>query len=308
MAHDRGLTVGVLVLALAGTAAATPCEEGRGQTGLGLAVGTGGELTVGAIDVDSIAAASGVRVGDGIVQVNGAVPRTCSDYARAVRDARSGRKALLLLVRRGEAEVPLVVGASSWERAVANPAPPPVAEPPTVRRLVAAAPPPPLPPETSVTVEEVTHGLAALGTDHPSARLETYREALLHVHRQVETLAARGAVPGDVLEGLRTVLGYHDAAAVAWTSEETQREREGRPRHVPTREGATAPYFEDSDVAAAIDQFPFLRDTVAREPAHGLVVGESAGLWRPQQARAMLWDRGREELARLTAWLSSSSR
>ena len=116
------------------------------------------------------------------------------------------------------------------------------------------------------------------------------------------------AVPGDVLEGLRTVLGYHDAAAVAWASEETEREREGRPRHVPARETATAPYFEDSDVAAAIDQFPFLRDTVAREPTRSLVGGEAAGLWRPHQARGLLRERGREELARLTAWLSSSTR
>ena len=307
MAHGHGLTL-VLVLALAGAAAgAGPCEEGRGQTGLGTSVAPGGELAVGTIEVESAAAASGVAVGDTIVQVNGALPHGCADYARAVRDARSGRKALLLLVRRGGVDVPLVVGASAWQRVVASTSPAPAAEAPSVRRLVAAAPPP-LPPETSVTVDEVTHGLAALAADRPSARLETFRADLLQVHRQVETLAARGAVPADVVDGLRTVLGYHDAAVVAWASEETQREREGRPRHVASRDTATAPYFEDSDVAAAIDQFPFLRDTVAREPSRGVVGGEAAGLWRPRQARGLLREHGREELARLTAWLASAGR
>src|SRR5207248_1640123 len=76
MAHARGLTV-VLVLTLAGAAgAAGPCEEGRGQTGLGVAVESSGEVVIGAIDAESTAAASGVVVGDAIVQVNGVLPRT----------------------------------------------------------------------------------------------------------------------------------------------------------------------------------------------------------------------------------------
>ena len=200
--------------------------------------------------------------------------------------------------------MPLVLAASTWERAVAAVTPPAAAEAPTVRRLVAAPPPPPLPAGTAVTLEEVTRGLAALGDgDRLSARLETYERDVLRVHRQVETLAARRSVPSEVLEGLRTVLRYHDAAALAWASEEAERERERRPRHMPTRDAATAPYFEDSDVAATIDEFPFLRDTVAHEPSPGLV--ESAGLWRPRQARLLLWERGREELGKLTAWVAA---
>src|SRR2546427_5870086 len=35
--------------------------------------------------------------------------------------------------------------------------------------------------------------------------------------------------------------------------------RSGRPRHLPAGETATAPFFEGSEAAALIDEFPFLR-------------------------------------------------
>src|SRR4029077_8423710 len=263
---------------------------GRGRGGAG-----GGGLVVEAVDADSPAAESGITTGDAIVQVNAVVPRGCGDWARALRDARRERKTLLILARRNGTEVPIAVAARAWDRAVAAvPAAP--AEPPTVRRLV-ASPPPPLPEDTTVTLEEVTRGLAALAgaADRPSPRLDTYRHDLVGVERQIETLAARRAVPADVVEGLRTVAGYYEAAGVAWESEETQRERQGQPRHIPLRDAATAPYFEDSGVAAAIDRFPFLRDTVDRQPSAGVVGTETAGAWRPRQARTLLWEHGREE-------------
>jgi hypothetical protein len=306
MAHARWLTALIAFVLATVARAAGPCEEGRGQTGLALGIAPEGGLAVVAVDADSSAAASGVSPGDTLVQANATVPESCADYGRAVRDARKGHRALLLLVRRHGAELPLVLAAATWDRAVAVVAPPPAVEAPSVRQVVAAPPPPPLPPETSVTLDEVTRALGTLATpDKLSPRLDTYRRDLFRVHQQVETLAARRSVPAAVVDGLRTVLGYHDAAAIAWASEEAEREREGRSRHVP-RDTATAPYFEDSDVAAAIDQFPFLRDTVAREPSPGMV-GESAGLWRPHEARTLLWAHGGEELARLTTWLAAGA-
>jgi hypothetical protein len=121
----------------------------------------------------------------------------------------------------------------------------------------------------------------------------------------VETLAARGAAPPNVVAGLRTVLGYYDAAAVAWASEDARRESDRQPRHVASAETVPAPYFESSDVAAAIEAFPFLRATVVRDPAPAMLGGESAGVWRPLEARGLLWERGREELGRLTTWLAA---
>ena len=302
MAHARVLTLG-LVLATAGSArAAGPCEEDRGQTGLALAAAASSGLAVAAVDGESAAAAAGLRVGDTVVQANGALAPSCGDYARVVREARREHKAVLLLVRRAAAEVPLALGPSTWERALAAAVPPAPAEAPSVRALVATLPPPPLPPGTHVSVEEVTRGFSALAG---GGRLGAYQEDVLRVRRQVETLAGREAAPAAVLGGLRTVLRYYEGAAVAWASEETQRERERRPRHLPA-ETMTAPFFADSEVAALIDEFPFLRAVVLRDPAPGLV-GESGGVWRPREARTLLWEGGREELGRLTGWLAAGN-
>src|SRR5262249_35860621 len=157
---------------------------------------------------------------DAIVQVNAIVPRSCGDWARAARDARRDRKALLLLVRRAGAEVPVVLAAATWDRAIAAVAPAPPQEAPSVRHIVAAPPPPPLPLDAPVPLAEVLHGLAALDeAERPSARLATYRRDVGLLHRQVETLASRGTAPASVVAGLRTVLGYYDAAGVAWASD-----------------------------------------------------------------------------------------
>jgi hypothetical protein len=155
----------------------------------------------------------------------------------------------------------------------------------------------------------VTHDLAALAEKAgPSARLDAYQRDLGRVERQVATLAARDAAPAPVVAGLRTVLRYYRAAAVAWASAEGQRQAEGRPRHIPSVETSPAPYFSDSQVAVVIDEFPFVHDAVVREPRPGAIVGEAAGLWRPLQARALLWQRGRDELNRFTTWLAAGSR
>src|SRR5207247_6973971 len=140
---------------------------------------------------------------------------------------------------RADAAVPLAPGAGTGERAVAAVAPPPPAEAPSVRALVATRPPSPLPPETHVSVDEVTQGLSTLaGEGRPRPSLATYQKDVLELSRQVETLAAREAAPAAVLSGLRTVLSYYEGAAGAWASEENQRERERRPRHLPAPESA----------------------------------------------------------------------
>jgi hypothetical protein len=308
MAHARVLIAGAaLALAVGALAAAGPCEEDRGRTGLALAPAEAG-LVVAAVDAGSPAEASGLAAGDTVGQVNDVVPRSCADYQRTVRAARKERKALLVLVRRGAADVAVALAAATWERAVAAVPPPPPAEPPSVKEVVAKPPPPPLPPEARVTLEGVMQGLEALGRDErPTATLAAYRKDLLRLHREVETLAVRRSVPPDVVAGLRTVLRYYDAAEIAWDAEEQLRERERRPRHLPSPERAAAPYFSDSEVAAALDEFPFLRPTVAREPSPGLVAGESSGLWRPLQARALLWQHGHEELSRLGAWVAGAT-
>src|SRR5205823_6383159 len=193
--------------------------EERGRTGIALAA-VEQRLAVGAVDEDSAAASAGLRVGDTVLQVNGTVPRACADYGRTVREAEHERKALLVLVRRGDAELPLALGARTWERVPPAVPPAPRAEAPSVRAMV-EKPAPPLPPESQVTLEELTRAFAALvPPERPPARLANYQHDLLKLHRQTEALAARAAVPSEVAAGLRTVLRYYDAAEVAWAAQE----------------------------------------------------------------------------------------
>ena len=308
MADPRTVRL-VLAAALAARAAwgASPCEEGRAQTGLALAAREGG-LEIAAVDAGSAAAESGLHAGDTLVQVNAALPRSCADYARAVRDAREGKKALLLLVRRSTGTVPLALGPATWERAVATAPPPPPPEAPSVRALVVTPAPAPVAPEARASLDELEGELRALApADRTPGQLADYSHRLLRLHRQVEALAARHVAGAGVVDGLRTVLRYFDAAEVAWAADESLRERERRPRHVPSSEAEPAPFFADSEAAATIEEFPFLRDAVSRDPRPGLI-GESSGLWRPLQARALLWAHGREELEWLTSWLGRAGR
>src|SRR5437762_7216614 len=111
MAHARLVSLALALAAAGSASAAGPCEEDRGQTGLALAVAASGGLAVAAVDDDSAAAAGGFRVGDAVVQANGTLAGSCGEYARVVREARRERKAVLLLVRRADADVPLALGA-----------------------------------------------------------------------------------------------------------------------------------------------------------------------------------------------------
>ena len=333
MAQRLGLTLALGVLLARAALAADPCEEGRLLTGVAVSAGPQG-VSIAKVDDDSPAADGGLRAGDRLVQANASVLTSCDDWARALREARRDRKALLLLVRRDAEEMPLMLAQATWDRVVAV-APPTVPtvppSPPTVPPLPppttpsrAEAPPPPAPTPTTLPpaaapsvaeivkepaagaptapVDEVLRAIAALTPDEPStARIGTYQQQLLRVHRQVESIAARGGASPEVITGLRTVVRYYDAAEVAWEADEEAREVDKRPRHFPSSEGSTAPYFANSDAEATIVEFPFLRETVSREPGTGTI--EVSGLWRPIQARALLWEKGREQLDRLTEWV-----
>lgn len=307
MARALGVATALLV---ATAALAGPCEEERARIGVALA-NRDGALVVAEVDPGSPAAQAGLRSDDVVLQMNATVPTSCVDWAKVVRDARDGGKAVLLLVERGGAQTPLVIGAGAWvppplaEAAPGpggtmppRPTPPPVA-PRTPPATIVAPPPPPLPDEVPVAVDAIVRGIASLApAERPPTSLSEYERRLADLHQQVETLAVRRAAPPEQLTALRDVLRYFDAAAIAWKATEAERERTRLARHLPMPEEATAPYFEESSEALVIEQFPFLAGTVAREPKPGRFT-ESSGAWRAIQARAILWAHGREELARL---------
>jgi hypothetical protein len=150
-----------------------------------------------------------------------------------------------------------------------------------------------------VSIEGVVRDIAALAPpDTPPTSLPVYRDAVLHVRREVETLAARKAAPDDVVAELRSVLRYYEGAVVAWDAIEGDRERERLSRKLPVAESMTRPYFGDSPVASLLDEFDFLEATIARQPSGGQLI-EASGLWRPVWARLLLWERGARALDRL---------
>ena len=280
--------------------AAGECDEERGP--LGLAIGVrAGRVVVTDVAPGSPAARAGLRNGDVLVQANDVLPRSCAQWERAVGAAREERKALLMLVHRGEADVPLAFVADTWG---APPPQPAVEGPPGIPTGPVAAPakapppppPPPLPPETAVSAEGVVRDIAALApVDSPPTSLSTYRDAVLQARREVETLAARKAAPDDVVVELRSVMRYYEGAVVAWEAIEGNREREHLSRKLPVPDSMTQPFFTDSPVASLLEEFDFLDATVARQPTGGRLV-EASGLWRPVWARLLLWERGARAL------------
>lgn len=294
MADARWLIVAA-ALAATSVRAATPCGDEERALGLRVGVQTG-QLIVDAVTPDTLAA-SVVRAGDVVTQANATVVHGCNDWARAVRDARTDRKALLLLVDRGGTPTVVMVPASVWGVVT----PPASREPGIVNKPSFPAPPPPPPPlDDSVVVsyDSIRADLDGLvPADHPPTSLHDYRRAVSQLRRALATLSARKAAPQDAINALRVALRPFEAAEVAWDGIEGERDRERRMRKVPMADEATVPFFEDSPAAAVMDEFPFLRATVARDPEPGIL--ETAGQWRPVQARQLLWDHARTQLQAL---------
>jgi PDZ domain len=316
VARHHGLisaaTLAAALIAARAAFGADGCDEERGATGLGVAV-QAGAVAVAAVAPDSPASRAGFRAGDVVLQANDVVPRTCAQWARAIGAARDGDKALLVLVRRGDAEVPLALGAATWRppglaRAPgtvpapgtagveARPGSPEAPPPPPPARAATPPPPPPLPADAAVSVDGVVRDLAALAPlDDPPTSLPAYREAVLHARREIETLASRNAAPAEVVADLRAVVRYYEGAAVAWGAIEGDREQERRSRRLPVPENLGVPYFSDSPVASLLDEFTFLDATIARQP-RGVSLVEASGMWRPVWARLLLWERGAQAL------------
>ena len=294
-----GGVIAVVGLVAAVVHAAPLCSDDEGQVGAQLRP-QGEQLVVGSVTPDSPAAAATLQSGDLVVQANAMVVHGCGEWTKAVRDARDDRKALLLLIERRGVPLALLVPAGALE---AVPSPPPlVAAVPVPSRPSPAtiSAPPPLPETVSVSYESLRQNLDQLApVDHLPTSLTDYRHAVSQLRRGIAAVAARNLAPSDASNALRVALRPFEAALVAWDAIEGERERDHRMRRVPVGDAATAPYFEDSQAAAVLDEFPFLRSTVAKDPEPGLV--ETSGQWRPVPARQLLWEFGRTQLQSVPA-------
>lgn len=299
-------TLVTIMLALAATANAKgPCDEARERAGLVVVV-RDGALVVSEVASDSAAAASGVRAGDVVLQANGTVARSCGEWGRTVGDARDGGKALLLLVGRGDAEMAIALGRKTWgDTAIAASGEPPPSRSFFARPVVPAEVPPPFPPDVTVTVDSVVTDLGGL-VGRTRAGLAPYRDAVTASRRGVETLAVRKAASAEALTALRRVARLHETAALAWAAMDSIRERDGVAKRLPISEATSAPYFSDSPTQSALDEFDFLRETIATEPKVAYGLAESSGAWHPAAARRIAWEHAGEELGHLTATLAAA--
>jgi hypothetical protein len=221
-----------------------------------------------------------------------------------VSDARNEGKALLLLVERGDAEVPLALGRKTWGEA----APSAVArgEAPAAPHARAATPeaPPPLPPDVPVSVDSVVADLGGL-VGRTRQGVGPYGDAVLGARRAVETLAVRKAAPPETVATLRRVARLHETAVLAWNAIDAIRERDGIAKRMPISEATTGPYFPDSPIQSMLDEFDFLQETIAKEPRDRRYA-TSSGEWRPAAARRLAWEHAGEELGRVTATLAAA--
>jgi hypothetical protein len=221
--------------------------------------------------------------------------------ATSVAHARDERKALLLLVGRGEAEVALALGRRTWGADAAEA--PIVAGRPTPRpaaRPAVPEAPPPFPPDVPVSSDSVVTDLGGL-LGRSREGLPAYRQAVTHARRGVETLAARNAAAPDQVAALRRVARLHEAAVLAWESMDAIRARDGMTRRVPVSEALGAPFFTASPIQAMLDEFEYLREAVESDPVSGRFGNESSGTWRPAAARRIAWEHAGEELGRIAA-------
>ena len=293
-----GGVIAVVSLVAVVVHAAPLCSDDEGHVGAQLRL-QGEQLVVGTVAPDSPAAAATLQSGDIVVQANATVVHGCGEWTKAVRDARDDHKAVLLLIERRGIPLALVVPAGALDAAPSAPsvAAVPVPSRPSPATLPA---PPPLPETVNVSYESLRQNLDQLApADHLPTSLTDYRHAVSQLRRGIATLAARRLAPSDATNALRVALRPFEAGEVAWDAIEGERERDHRTRRVPFADAATAPYFEDSQTAAVLDEFPFLRPTVAKDPEPGFV--ETSGQWRPVQARHLLWEYGRTQLQGLPA-------
>jgi dephospho-CoA kinase len=335
-----GLTLALGVVLARAALAADPCQEGRLHTGVAVSGGPAG-VAIASVDDDSPAAGGGLRAATASCRRTRACCTSCDDWARALREARRDRKALLLLVpprrgggcrscwrrRRGTRVVavapptvptvppspPTVPPVPSTVPPLPAHYPPPRAKrppPPTATTL----PPPPTAPSVAAIVKEPAAGAPSAPLDEllrsiaaltptsrrPPASAPTSSSSCACTGRSSRSRARRGIPGGDHGPPDRRALLRRGRGGVGGRREPPARSRRN-PRHFPSSEGSTAPYFANSDAEATIVEFPFLRETVAREPGTGTI--EVSGLWRPIQARALLWEKGREQLDRLAEWV-----
>ncbi len=309
------LVVGIISLSLfqpAARAADNPCQEAQEILGLSLSApakresDTSPVLVVTEVLPLSQAARLGITKGDTIEQINSWRARDCQSYSRAVQDARSEQKAILLLMTHKERRQTLAFEPEIWVRkekekqekeAVAS-----------LQTMLAA----PLPTELKGKVGNV--GDRALTILHDvetvtlaSGKPTAYEEEMVTARAQLRALdqTSQSEAEKRVVAGAKVLLDYYLAAQEIrqykqdFVKEERKDLRKGRGAMF---QSTSIPYFLKSPVPGWIDRYPFLRVSVNETPRTENFL-ERPGHWDPDKAVTLLWEKAKEETATFARWL-----
>ena len=144
----------------------------------------------------------------------------------------------------------------------------------------------------------------ALGELDGHARVEVpiafYEQRLGETEHRLEALAF-GPDEGSVAvhAAVDTVLGYHRTARDIRRTKIAYLNKEGRDVRAAAR---FVPYLSDSEVPRWVARYPFLRESLGASPLAPGSFWERAGNWNPDRAMDLLWERAREDTAKLATW------
>jgi hypothetical protein len=319
MVQNRLVWIGIVVsglLAATAMAADTACQEAQEILGLSLLpvakqkAGAVPGLVISEIAPLSEGARIGLLKGDVLEQVNSWQARSCQSYSRAVQDARHEHKALLLLVTRQGRRHTLAFEPEIWLRkeqeqqereAVA-----------TLQTMLTA----PLPPDLKDTVGQtgsqaltILHEVAALAV--PTGQPDVYEQGVAKARARLAALdrASQGEAEKRVTAGAKVLLDYYLTAQEirAYKQDFVRQARKDLRRGRDATFVSTAvPYFLKSPVPRWIDKYPFLRASVSESPSM-LNFLERPGVWDPDKAVELLWEKAKDETDNFARWLQGET-
>ncbi len=316
----RNCTLGFILvfglLCLTNRADANSCEEGHAYLGLkldpekqkgqdGLAISEITQLTPGS--------RVGLKKGDIVEQINSWTVQDCNNYSKAIRDAETKKKAILLLVSRKGKRRPVFFEPEIWQRmqekkeekqAVSN-----------LRAMLTA----PLPKKIQKSTEAIgDQALATLRELEPLALLTNplpkYEKGVVLARNRLRVLSrqSQGEAEKRVVAGARALFGYYEAARAIrqYKLDYIEKERKDiRQARAQSFVSETVPYFYNSPVTAWVDKYPFLRSSITDSPDKlGFDFIEKPGAWNPDRAVQLLWQQAKGQTNRFSGWIKGLDR
>lgn len=293
-------------------AADNACQEGQEVLGLVVTPLTKQktEETPGLVVSDIIPLSQGARLGlqkgDVIEQVNSWRARDCQSYSRAVQDARSEQKAVLLLISRKGRRQTLAFEPEVWVKKEQEKKEKEAVV--TLQSMLSA----PLPSDLKTKVGNTGAQALALLREVETVAVTTgkpnaYEQGVTNTAAQLRALdqASQGEAEKRIVAGAKVIFGYYLAARdirqykQEYVEEKRKDLRKGR---AAAFQSASIPYFLKSSVPGWVDRYPFLRACVSESPQMDSIL-ERPGRWDPDQAVVLLWQKAKEETEQFARWL-----